>query len=57
MHNVTPFLFLVVLLLLEVPIIFIFFLGFGLFFNSPILDYFDQNTGDTSYYYKAESKS
>ena len=54
MNNFTFFLLLVILPWVKIPIVFIKFLGFGGCFNSPILDYFDQNTSDTSYYHEGK---
>ena len=54
MNNFTFFLLLVILPWVKIPIVFITFLGFSGCFNSPILDYFDQNTSDTSYYHEGK---
>ena len=48
MYNFAFFLFLVILPWVKIPIVFINFLGFGVLFNSPILDYFDQKTSNKS---------
>ena len=50
MNNVAFFLFLVILPWVKIPIVFIVFLCFSVFFSSPVHECFDQKTSHTSYY-------